>query len=232
MPAWSHVRSLIRRIATGYSARQRERRRATFLARLQPTPSDRILDLGSEDGSHIAHVLGPGYDVSIADIDRDMLDRGRRRYGFTTVLIPEDGVLPFPDESFDIVFCSSVLEHATVDKADLRLYRSARAFRHAAWAHQQRLAAEIRRIGSRYYVQTPYRYFPVESHTWLPVIVVLLPRPLLIGLIERFNRFWPKKTVPDFNLLTRRQMRRLFPDAEIVCERSFGFVKSLTAVRT
>jgi hypothetical protein len=231
-PIRNRVWSLIRRTAAAYSARQRERRRAVFLARLRPRRTDRILDLGSEDGSHIAHILGPGYDVSIADIDPDALEQGRRRYGFTPVVIPEDGTLPFADGSFDIVFCSSVLEHATVDKAELVRYRSTREFKRAAWLRQQRLANEIRRIGSRYYVQTPYRYFPVESHTWLPVVVVLLPRALQIRLIERFNRFWPKKTLPDFHLLTRREMRRLFPDAEIICERSFGLIKSLAAVRT
>jgi hypothetical protein len=46
------------------------------------------------------------------------------------------------------------------------------------------------------------------------------------------NRFWPKKTDPDFHLLTPADMRLLFPDAEICYERSFGLLKSLIAVRS
>jgi Methyltransferase domain len=229
---WTGARSLIRRVAEGYSRRQRERRDAVFRARLRPTPADRILDLGSEDGAHIASVLGPGYTVFLADIDPQALQRGSGAYGFTPLLISENAVLPFADAEFDIVFCSSVIEHATVDKADLLDYQSGLEFKRAARARQQQLADEIRRIGRRYYVQTPYRYFPLESHTWLPFIFLLLPRRLQIRLINRVNRVWPKKTLPDFYLLNRREMRQLFPDADIVYERSFGLVKSLIAVRT
>jgi hypothetical protein len=223
---------LLTKAATAYSARQRQRRGAVFLERLHPAPADRILDLGSEDGAHIARILGRDYDVFIADIDHEALERGHRKYGFTPVVIPEDGTLPFADAHFDIVFCSSVIEHATVNKTDLLHYRSTREFRHAAWVRQQRLADEIRRIGRRYYVQTPYRYFPVESHTWFPAVVVVLPRRMQIRLINRLNRFWPKKTTPDFNLLTPREMRALFPDAEVLYERSCGLLKSMIAVRS
>jgi hypothetical protein len=228
---WAGVGSRIIRVAHAYSATQRARRGTLFVDRLRPEPEDRILDLGSEDGSHIERILGRECNVFIADIDREALEAGRRKYGFTPLLIPEEGRLPFADRDFDIVFCSSVIEHATVDKSQLRRYRSTQEFRRAAWERQQRLADEIRRISRRYYVQTPYRYFPIESHTWLPALVVLLPRPLQIRLIDGLNRFWPKRTDPDFNLLTPREMRALFPDAELLYERSFGLLKSMIAVR-
>jgi len=66
----------------------------------------------------------------------------------------------------------------TLDKADLASVRSRRAFERLALDRQRRLAAEIARVGRRYFVQTPYRYFPIESHTWLPAPVLLLPRGL------------------------------------------------------
>jgi SAM-dependent methyltransferase len=223
---------LIKRAARTFSARARSRRAALFHEEIRPRPGERILDLGSEDGAHIAAVLGNGgYEVSIADIDADAVARGQAKYGFTPVVIGEDGRLPFPDGHFDVVFCSSVIEHATVDKAELRRFGSSRAFREAAFTRQRQLAEEIRRIGKRYFVQTPYRYFPIESHTWFPAIVVVLPRRLQFRFIDALNRFWPKKTAPDFHLLTRREMAELFPDAEILFERSAGLPKSLIAVR-
>jgi hypothetical protein len=80
-------------------------------------------------------------------------------------------------------------------------------------------------------VQTSYRYFPIGSHSCFPAFIVSLPRTLQIRLIEALNRVWPKKTSPDFHLLTRAQMEELFPDATIVFERSLGLPKSMIAVR-
>lgn len=222
---------MLRRLALAYSRRARAKRGRLFRELLPLTEDDRLLDLGSEDGSHIAGLIPFRKNVWIADIAPEPLARGAERYGFRTVVLDETGRLPFPDGHFDCVFCSSVIEHVTVDKDAVEDYPTQTAFGAAAWARQQTLAAEIARVGRRFFVQTPHRWFPIESHTWLPGVVVLLPRRAQIRLIACMNRWWPKQTTPDFNLLTARQMEALFPGAEIIREKSFGMTKSLIAVR-
>src|SRR5690606_41323531 len=96
---------------------------------------------------------------------------------------------------------------------------------------QQDFAREIARLGKGYFVQTPCKSFPFESHSWLP-FVAYVPRPALIPLLSASNRVWIKKTTPDWHLLSESEMRRLFPDATIVKERLGGFTKSLMAIRT
>ena len=61
--------------------------------------------------------------------------------------------MPFPDDSFDVVFLSSVLEHLHPDR----------------W---QAYAAEIRRVANRYYVQTPNK---LSARTALPASVRPVP---------------------------------------------------------
>ena len=218
------------RVVSHVSVKSRARRGRLFVSSLLPRESDRILDLGGGDGAYFASVLPYRSNVCVADISADALAQARRR-GFDTAVIAESGPLPFPDGHFDVVFCSSAIEHATVDKADLRTPLTNREFRRIAYSHQLAFAREIRRLGKRYFVQTPNRYFPIETHSWLPFVVVFLPRSLQIDLIDFMNRWWPKKTKPDWSLLTRRQMTELFPDARIVTERWLGLPKSIIAIK-
>lgn len=169
--------------------------------------------------------------MTIADIDPEAVQRGRARFGFQTAVLPESGSLPFADGEFDIVFCSSVIEHVTVDKERLADYRTQREFGKAAFEHQRRFAAELERVGRRFFVQTPNKWFPIESHTWLPLPVILLPRRLQLPFVAWVSRWWVKGTQLDWNLLTRRQMAELFPSSRIVVERSLGLPKSLIAIR-
>ena len=213
------------------SQKARARRGELFRKLLQPTENDKILDLGGGDGSHIASILPFRQNVTIADIDTKALKQAKERFGFQTVRIPESGQLPFPDQYFDIVFCSSVIEHVTVPKAEIYLCRNGREFARRAFESQRQFAEEIRRLGKRYFVQTPHRYFLVESHTWLPLPVTLLPRPFLLRLIPFLNRFWIKRTQPDWHLLTPNMMKHLFPEAQIWIERWYGFPKSIVAFK-
>jgi Methyltransferase domain len=222
---------VVKKLATRYSHRARSRRALLLHERLRPSPNQRLLDLGSEDGEHIASIVPWRANVVIADIDPDALHRGQVRHGFVTLELDESGRVPTGDGEYDIVFCSSVIEHVTIEKDRVWEVRDGREFRRLALERQQEFANEIRRIGHRYFVQTPNRWFWIESHTWLPGIVVLLPRPLLLRLLRLVNRYWAKTTMPDWNLLTANDMRRLFPDATIVRERSLGLTKSLIAIR-
>lgn len=217
------------------SQHARSRRAATFRSYFGWIgPQTRVLDLGSEDGRNIHNVLAglnvTPANVHIADIDAAAVQRGHERFGYTPVALSESQSLPFEDRAFDLVYCSSVIEHVTVPKSQVWSLRSGREFRQRAWERQQQFASEIRRIARSYFVQTPNVGFPIESHTWLPFIGYL-PRRLQVPTLAVTNRFWVKRTAPDWNLLSRAEMQALFPDAEIVNETVLGLVKSFMAIR-
>jgi len=103
-----------------------------------------------------------------------------------------------------VVFCNSVIEHVPLDE-------------------RERFASEIRRVAQRYFVQTPNRWFPIEPHYMLPLIQ-FIPAKLRRHLDDRIIRSY-------IELLDRRGLHELFPDAQIIEERRFGLTKSLLAVR-
>src|SRR5205823_14856825 len=115
--------------------------------------------------------------------------------------------MPFADHEFDVVWCNSLIEH--VEPAD-----------------RARVAAEIRRVAARWWVQTPNRWFPIEPHVLLPLFQ-FLPRTLR----RRLWRFGVSgEPFHDIPLLGRRELQALFPESRIVRERAGPLTKSLVAV--
>jgi hypothetical protein len=220
------------------TARQeaREKRARAFREMFTVGPTTRILDLGSADGSAIAAVLaGTGAqpnNIFIADSDPALVGEGQRRFGFTPVTIPTSGRLPFDDGYFDIVYCSSVIERVTAAPGDETWYdrTSDIEFERRARAGQRQFANEIRRLAKSYFVQTPNKWFPLESHTWLP-FVGYLPRTQLLRVVAWTNRYWIKRTQAEWFLLTAADMQELFPDAVIRRERFMGLTKSIMAMK-
>lgn len=127
----------------------------------------------------------------------------------------------YPDNHFDVVHSNSVIEHV------------------GHWAEMSNMAREVRRLAPRYYLQTPNFWFPVEPHyralffQWWPEAVraqMLCARPH--GFRQRAASIdEAMRDIQSVNLLTRRQLQELFPDAEILNERVMGLTKSITAVR-
>ncbi len=224
---------MIKTIVKYVSKNARIKRAEIFRKHFELNERTRILDLGSEDGSHIHSILQntsvKPQNVYIADINMDRIKKGQQNYGFNPVLIQESERLPFEDGFFDIVYCSSVIEHVTVPKAEVWEIFSDEQFKQRSLQRQTEFANEIKRLGKQYFVQTPYKYFPVESHSWLPFIT-LLSRSSLISLLKLTNKFWVKQTAPDWYLLNRQEMLTLFDDSDIVDEKFLGFTKSIMAI--
>ncbi|MDQ6873235.1 MAG: class I SAM-dependent methyltransferase [Gemmatimonadota bacterium] len=126
----------------------------------------------------------------------------------------------FETSSFDVVFSNSVIEHLGPH-----------------FANQQRMADEIKRVGRRYFVQTPNRHFPIEPHFLVPGFQ-FMPLDFRVWLVSHFNVGWYRR-IPDrararaevesVSLLTHRDLRLLFPAARIYRERMMGLTKSFVA---
>jgi hypothetical protein len=162
--------------------------------------------------------------VVLVNISYDRLAAGRperanREPGVWWVLA-DARRLPFRDDSFDVAFSNSVIEHV------------------GARDNQRLFADECRRVGRRYFVETPNRRFPVEPHLLTP-FVHWLPRRLELRLLRNFTVWgWLTRPSPDrcedfmddVWLLDRREMARLFPDGRVNQDRLLGMGKALIAV--
>lgn len=122
--------------------------------------------------------------------------------------------------SFDLVFSNAVLEHV------------------GGHANRQRFAASVRELAPRHWIQTPYRYFPLEPH-WLFPGMQFLP----LAARRRIAEAWPLShsgratdsealsAVQWTDLVGLTEMRSYFPESVILHERAAGLTKSLIAVR-
>jgi SAM-dependent methyltransferase len=198
--AYGEARRGLRTLAAEWVSRRARSRRARLFERLmQPGPETRVVDVGCGESGLAA--FEP--ELHITGVDRVE----RPRYAGRRFVRADATALPFADGDFDIAYSNSVIEHV-VDPGE-----------------RARFAAEVRRVGRRYFVQTPNRWFPVEPHSLLP-LVHWLPR----RLGRRLWRFGVSDDpFDDTLLLGPRELRRLFPDARIVRERFGPLTKSLVA---
>jgi SAM-dependent methyltransferase len=189
--------------------RWREQRYRLFMNLCEVGPDERILDVGAGEGGALER-FNTTNPITAVDL---RTDGGGWLEGENVTVQYADGTqLPFADRSFPIIFSNSVIEHVPEDL-------------------QPAFAAEIRRVGERYFVQTPNRWFPIEPHYQMP-LVQFLPERWLKALNRRFTMGFRKKGEwYETTLLTAADLRRLFPEAEIHRERRFGLTKSLMAVR-
>lgn len=127
--------------------------------------------------------------------------------------------LQYEDGKFDVVFSNSVIEHV------------------GGPAEQMKMAEEVRRVGKRYFIQTPNKFFPLEPHFLFP-FYQFLPVPVRAGLLKNFDLGWFPRTpdpvkareiVESIRLLGRGEFIRLFPNARLYEEKILGMTKSFVA---
>lgn len=217
--------SLLKTVSDNSSPRSlatvmRRKRFAFFLSLLDTVPRPvRILDVGGEQ--QFWKMMGTD---RLDAISVTLLNR--RSEELTETLFVESiagdarDLGQFGAGTFDVVFSNSVIEHLGPRFED-----------------QRRMADEIRRVGKRYFVQTPNRYFPIEPHFLTPGFQ-FLPVSLRVWLVTHFSVGWysrfrdvasAKQEVESIRLLSRSQVRELFPEAGLFEEKMFGLTKSFIA---
>lgn len=127
---------------------------------------------------------------------------------------------PIAKRRYDLVFSNSVIEHVG--------------------GHERRLrfAETVHTLADAHWVQTPYRYFPVEPH-WVAPGMQFLPVAARTTIAHRWplshthppDRAAAMRAVLWTELLDRTQMRHYFPDSTLRAERFAGLTKSLIAYR-
>jgi hypothetical protein len=193
----------------------RRRRMKAFLERLKPETGDRILDVGG----YPEFWAESGIESFITVLNVHPVAAPVSNFQITTVI--GDGTdLKYADNSFDIVFSNSVIEHlGTLEQ-------------------QQRLASECARVGKRMWIQTPARSFPIEPHFLTPLIHYfpkswqkeLLRNCTVWGWLAHPSDRQIQDVLDEIRLLNAREMKVLFPDSKIRRERFLGLTKSYIAL--
>jgi SAM-dependent methyltransferase len=190
------ARGPLARLASPLAARARARRHDEFFSLTQLKPGARVLDVGC--GSLGLRGLEPEIDITGVDL------HVRPDYPGPFVQADATEGLPFAKDEFDLVYCSSVIEHVEPARRD--------AF-----------ARELRRVGRGWFVQTPAFSFPLEPHALLPAA-----HWLPVALRKHYWRLGAAGEWEEISLLRKTEVERLFGRA--LPERIGPFVKSWVCV--
>jgi hypothetical protein len=213
------VRKLLADSPGSLGWRQRERR-ARWLAEVFPDlPQMSIIDLGGRVGPWKRVPVRPKHVhvVNLEPLPAEIPDWAEVDHGDACTL-PDH----ISKRRYDLVFSNSVIEHV------------------GGHERRQRFAEAVHLLAEAHWVQTPYRYFPIEPH-WVAPGLQFLP----VAMRAEYSRRWPLGSynaaathteavgqVLRVELLDRTQMRYYFPTSVLRAENFFGLPKSLVAYRT
>jgi hypothetical protein len=123
---------------------------------------------------------------------------------------------------YDLVYSSSLMEHL------------------GGHTRRQQFAEVVQESAPSWWIQTPYRYFPIEPHWMFPgfqflpfrvrVMVSQHWRTIHVPAIK--DRAKAMEVVASIELISATEMRAYFPTSEIWFERIAGIPKSLVAIKT
>lgn len=201
-----------------FSNRMRSRRFARFSALAEGLGRPlRVLDIGGTNLFWERRGWAGIPEVRIVTVN--LRAEERRHENIEPAVGDATNLHAYHDNSFDVVFSNSVIEHLFT------------------WENQRAMAREVQRVARAYWVQTPNFWFPVEPHFHVPGWQ-WLPRRVRVAIIRRV-RCGQRGPYPDpreardrvdeVRLLTGRDMQQLFPNGTVWAERFGGLVKSWVA---
>lgn len=200
------------------SGRARGRRWKEVVARYPSLSDMRVLDLGGDARAWRLAPIRPLQVVLVNTFPQEDLENDwMRAVAGDACQLPSE----IRAEDFDLVYSNSVVEHVG-----------------GHW-RRTRFSEEVREAAPHHWIQTPYRYFPLEPH-WLFPGFQLLP----VRLRAEITRRWPVGNYQAVRhldeavtvtlrteMVSETEMRHYFPTSEIWRERVLGLPKSLVAIK-
>lgn len=215
--SWQSVRNRVVDSPDSMAARYRRRRWEILQAQFPGIADMAVIDLGGRAETWRRAPISPR-SVCVVNLETPDADPPAG----VTVEYGDACDMPahISSRSFDIVFSNAVLEHV------------------GGHTNRSAFARTVRSLADKHWIQTPYRYFPIEPH-WLFPLFQHLP----MASRARISMHWPLvhtpptshrealRAVMEVELLSRTELRSYFPDSQILNERVGPLIKSIIAVR-
>lgn len=144
-----------------------------FMATFKPTTGDSVLDVGataddSYEGSNFFEQWYPAK-PSVTAFGIDDAAFLTKKYPGLCFVRGDGRALPFRDNAFAYVHSHAVVEHV------------------GSRQHQRQFVEELTRVPQKaVFLTTPNRWFPVETHTLLP-LAHWLPAPLFRAILRKWG---------------------------------------------
>jgi SAM-dependent methyltransferase len=190
---------------------------------MNPTSQMKLLDVGAQinpNGDGMLQLIDTypwKNNISAVNISTDYISAIRKCYPEIEAVVCDACELPWPDKHFDVVFSNAVIEHV------------------GSFERQKKMASEIMRVGKRWFVTTPNRWFPFEFHMRLPFVTWLPGRSYLrIGNIVSYNHlrgkymFGGKRS--GLRLMSAGELEKCFPSSKIIKQRVTFMAETLIVV--
>lgn len=190
---------IVDRLAYTVSGRSRARKFGQFMEKLTPREVETILDAGVNtteysDTDNYLEKFYP-YPDRITAVGLEDGSGFVRLYPRVRYIQADATSLPFHDQEFDIAYANAVLEHVGDKQKQCAFLR------------------ELFRVARRGYLSTPNRHFPIELHTRIPLLHLLLPKSSFDAVARSLGKGWA--TGSYMNLLSYGELESLLNEAGI-----------------
>lgn len=195
-----------------------------FYEIMKPTWQEKVLDVGAEISPYCNRGLQlidsyPWKEkITAINTSTEHIKLIKKHYPEIEAIVADTRALPWPDKYFDVVYSNAVIEHV------------------GDFNRQKQMAAEIMRVGKRWFVATPNRWYPFEFHmrlpfvTWLPWHGYLWAGSIIsYSHVQKKYVFTGKKS-NSIRLMTARELKKYFPTSRIIKQRVTFMPETLIVV--
>lgn len=201
----------------------RTRKLELFHKVIKPTQKMKVLDVGAEissDGKNELQFIdfySWKNNISAVNLSTKDISLIKKHYPEIDARVGDACSLPWPDKYFEVIYSNAVIEHiGSIEK-------------------QKKMASEIMRVGKRWFVTTPNRWYPFEFHMRLPLVTWLPYHGYrLFGRIVSYNhvkkRYMSGIKHDDLRLLTAAELKEWFPRSRIIKQRVTFMAETLIVI--